>query len=395
MANWVNDFLERNPDMASLPVGLRDRYSIHFERGGNRFAHITGMPCHYKDENGTWQPLDTKLIPVSGGFHGAPGLDFLIHTDGRVKIRGHNYQHLNSQLSISKGYLDGDRIVREFHGGKQELILTEVGIREVITLEKYIYAASTFFSKKRGVLPSKFLECPTIATDAKRDKFMFRGDLAEFNNWLENASYPVIIDPDISEDTADGSIWGNNVVYATARSTAASFDITDPGLYIGQWRPANFIVYRSFLKFNAVIPGATVTQVNLKMTPTDDSSTTSDFDVQIVKQTWTDPIAGGNMDTNYDNCLSGIADASIWQNTAAIVINTQYSSGNLSTTWVKTDGTPTYYSLRSSRDKNGTGPGIGGVEYIAVGSANNGFAPYRPVLTVVYPWTFGFFLFFP
>ena len=77
----------------------------------------------------------------------------------------------------------------------------------------------------------------------------------------------------------------------------------------------------------------------------------TDFDVQIVKQDWSgqNPLSSDNMGTAFDNCLSATADDSIWRNTSGMATNTPYTSGNLSTAWVNTNGI-TYYSLRSSRD---------------------------------------------
>ena len=34
MANWVNDFLERNPDLAARAIARRAPHSIHFDMGG-------------------------------------------------------------------------------------------------------------------------------------------------------------------------------------------------------------------------------------------------------------------------------------------------------------------------------------------------------------------------
>jgi len=109
-----------------------------------------------------------------------------------------------------------------------------------------------------------------------------------------------------------------------------------------------------------------------------------DFDVEIVKQDWSaqDPIGAGNMEAAYDNCLAGVLDA-IWRNTAGISIGTQYTSPNLDISRINKTGL-TYYSLRSSRDKNAVPPTGEDTETIILATANHATPAYRPVLTVLY-----------
>ena len=56
---------------------------------------FTGAPCHYLD-NGIYKPIDTTLLEASGGFYGAPHSPIRIHTDGRVKIDGTDYQQITT-----------------------------------------------------------------------------------------------------------------------------------------------------------------------------------------------------------------------------------------------------------------------------------------------------------
>ena len=200
--------------------------------------------------------------------------------------------------------------------------------------------------------------------------------------WLADAVYPVTIDPDYAADTADGFVYGNDATYSTARSTSTDFYATSD-IWVGQKPPAGgYSCYRGFLKFDTsgIADGDTVTQVNLKLTPVVDYSF-ADFDVQIVKQDWSsqDPLAAGNREAAYDNCLSGTADDNIWRNSSGISANTQYTSGNLSTAWVSKTGY-TYYSLLGSTDASNSAPIM--PEWLQFASQDNATSGYRPLLAV-------------
>ena len=208
----------------------------------------------------------------------------------------------------------------------------------------------------------------------------------EGKDWLADPArvYPVVIDPDFVGSTDDGYVSGWDSNYYTAHSTAALKQMTSDLVAGQRISGSDYLVFRSFLKFDTsgIPDGDTVTQVNLKLTCKADYST-ADFDIQIVKQDWSaqDPVTDGNMDTAYDNCLSGDADDSIWRNTSGMATNTQYTSGNLSTAWVNKAG-DTYYSLRSNEDFATRLPSVD--EWITLYDGEDETAAYRPVLTVTY-----------
>lgn len=174
-------------------------------------------------------------------------------------------------------------------------------------------------------------------------------------------------------------IYGNNAAYATARSTAASYGTA---AYLGQATGA-FQCHRVFLKFDtsSIGTGKVIQKVNLKMVATADNSDT-DFDVVIKKCDWSasDPIASAD-DTAYDLCLSSTADDNIWRNTSGMSTNTEYTSGDLNTTWIVKGGT-TYYALMSNRDVAATEPI--GPEYITLAAFDHATSAYRPTLIVEY-----------
>jgi hypothetical protein len=428
MANWAADWLERNPDLAGLPL-TRHRHGITAAlNASERVSHFVCSPAHYLD-GGVWRPLDTALQLI-GTEYGAPGLATRLGLDGAVRIDGQTHAHRSTRIgiftpstksfvgyrTIPNGRVDGDRIVAENGIWKRVLTLTENGLREEIViadqpsipgvkltdwlvLETQI-VGSTFadgwldefetsgvrFSlpsaHDSSVGPSAPAECKRYARTVGGVQYIYTGVPV---SWLADAVYPVTIDPDYAATTADGWIYGSSTTYATARSTSTYVDTAGADLYVGQAKDgAPLYCYRVYLKFDtAGIPDSdTISQVNLKLVCVSDGSDT-DFDVQIVKQDWSgqDTLSSANREAAYDNCLAGTADANIWRNTSGISTNTQYSSGNLATDWPSKTGS-TYYSLRSDRDYAGTAPTA--FEFIDIASQNHATAGYRPLLAVTH-----------
>ncbi len=433
MANWVNEFLQRNPQYASLEVAQRARHGIHFRRpDGLIEAHFTGKPIHYLDPANGWVPLDTALVDSGKGWFGAPGVPVRIGSDGTVSIEGGSYSQrtsrvglltpsthsFSSKFNLPPGVRNEDSMIAEGTiggaGWRRVLRLMEDGIREELTLESKPAGLSAdagdwlvLETQLSGLsfpdgwldefdqdgmhfpLPSAWdangvpaPDCRRYARAVGRVQYLYTGIPI---SWLTSAAYPVVIDPDFVGDTGDAYIDGHGPDYGLARSDAASYWQVDH-VKVGQEYYLNvyYYVYRGFLKFDTSSIGSssTVAQVNLRLTCVTDYSS-QDFDVQVVKQNWSaqDPINSTSENTAYSNCLSGAADSSIWRNTAGMTTATQYTSGNLDVSWVNKTGS-TYYSLRSDRDYSGTTPTI--EEYILVGSQENSTAANRPVLTVVY-----------
>ena len=384
MANWS----ALQEQLVGLPVFKRARHGIHFQRSDGQIeANFCGKPAHYLD-GGLWKPIDTKLLALGDGYYGCPHSKVKVHPDGRVKVTGSDYAQFTELPGSPIGKVDGDRIIREFPGGYQELFVTEDGFREVITVLKPTFPLEKFIGKATGTLPSAYKANPQTAVDANGDVYVITADRKAFGAWLDKAVYPVVIDPDFAGGTADCEIKGSSTVYATARATSNAIAATAWQINIGQQlRGSDYYVFRLFVLFDtsSIGAGSTVTQANLKMynyLNTDGSAT--DFDIQIVKCDWS-ALAGALTNATYrenayDACLSSDADDSILVNTVSIdAKRKRWTSGNLSTAWISKTGT-TYYGLRSSRDFNGDVPT--GNEYVGMVSAD--YTTYRPVLTVTY-----------
>jgi hypothetical protein len=440
MANWVADFLTRNPEQAALPIALRAKHSIHFKRpSGQVEANFTGAPCHFLDTDNLWKPLDTKLVAI-GAEYGAPGLRARIAKNGLVRIEGGTYSHKSTRIgifdpttksftsikTIPLGSVHEDKIIAESGVWRRELTLTETGLREEIVIASLptgtgagagdwlvVETAISGVSVADGWLDEftadDFVFPPPRASDASGSiapckrfartlgsiQYIYTGIPV---SWLADAVYPVTIDPDFAGDAADGSVQGANAAYATARSTSTSIDTAAAYFQLGQI--PTYSIDRGFQKWDtsAITAGMIVIQVNQKLTCRNDNSG-HDFDVVIKKQDWSaqDPLAAGNREAAFDGCLAAAADDNIWRNTVNgappndFVINTQYTSGNLNTAWVNRTGY-TYYSLISSRDVAASAPTV--TDVINIYAQEAATAAYRPILTVVYYSGSAFFAFF-
>lgn len=420
MANWVADWLEREDD-SRYPIAIRARHALHIKQPSGLFrGYFTGAPCHYLDGR-EWKALDTALKLGADGKYGAPGIPITITADGLVVPTGTGYSQVStgigildakaakfsSLLALPKPRVDGDRLVSSGLWWEHAIRLTETGVRETFTIldkpnvgtkaDEWLVIETTVqglsvsdgevgeFSKGDYRFPEpRVWDADMREAPAKRwyrDGRLYTGVPVE---WLAKAMYPVTIDPDFAGDTADGWIRGASATYSTARSTSESFDITGAAATLGQFYQGSYYVFRAYLKFDtsSIPDGDTITQVNLKLAASSDSSGT-DFDVQIVKQDWSsqDPIEAGTREAAYDNCLSGTADSNIWRNTSGMATNTDYTSGNLDTAWPSKTG-HTYWSLRSSRDYNNNTPT--GYEQIYIHTQQSSSTLRRPVAVIAH-----------
>ena len=376
MANWAR----LQEQLTGLPVVKRSRNSIHFDKGnGEIVANFSGAPCHY-EENGEWKPIDTKLLLLPDGFYGSPHSDVKIHKDGRVKAGG--YQQKSALVDAKEGVVDGDKIVREFKFGTQYLYMKEDGFRQetVITRPPTTAEAKYLIASESGELPSKYKRSDITAVDADGAVHEFV-NLGQFKKWLDAAAYPVTIDPDFSTiPSIDYCILGNGSDYTSARNTAAGLNWTG---YNTTGRAATFNTTRSYLKFDtsSIDDEVTISQVNLKLTNQTSYGSQSD-NICIAKYNWSsvDPITNSNKETPYDGILLADLDDGIFHSNN-MSANTQYTSENLSTTWINKTGY-TYYGLISSNDYNNVPVTDNGHSNLY--RYNHATESYRPVLTVTY-----------
>lgn len=387
MSNWA----KLQEDLTGLPVAKRAKFGIHFKRpDGLIEAHFVGKPCHFQ-ENGIWKPIDTALLATADGWYSSPHSDVVIHPDGRVRVKGSTYQQFTELPSAKTGKLVGDKIIRTFPGGEQWLIMKEDGFREEIHVNKQKIPVEKFIAKTTGNLPSKYKAHPITAEDAEGNTYEFKGNVAEFGAWLDKAVYPVVIDPDFAGGATYATIVGG--AWSGTGARASSIGIYTNEVRIGQLRQTTSYcrAYRGYLTFDtSSIPDTdTVNQSNIALVCVSDNSTKRDFDVAIHKYDWNalevDITNATKRETAYDGLKASAADAAIWRNTSGMSVNTQYTSGNLSTAWVSKTG-KTYYGFMSSYDvANSDIPDTGEAnEYINIGMPDHATVGYRPVLTVLY-----------
>jgi hypothetical protein len=207
--------------------------------------------------------------------------------------------------------------------------------------------------------------------------------------WMNNASYPVRVDPTVNYNpptgtSNDGYIYGYTSTYSDgstgARDVSAYSDDVATSCTVGQrYNSPSYYVWRAYYEFDTsgITDTDNVTQANLNMTCISDLSTT-DFSVRIHKHEWGSPLSADNREANFDGALASTYDAD-WRGTSGMSPNTNYASANLDASWVKKDAT-TRYAILSSRDVAGNTPT--GYERISLASQNHTTASYRPYLAV-------------
>jgi hypothetical protein len=430
MANWAADFLDRE---SVGEVVKRHTHSIHTRQSNGEIrADFTGAPCHFLDTDGIYKPIDTKLVAI-GAEHGAPGLMSRIKKSREVNSNGHSqktdrvgvYNYTKKTFThttafTGDGLVSEDKIITEKSVYQHVITLTETGLREELVLhsdpnigtlsDDYVCMESTvsedFPDGELGEYTSAGYTFPLPhAWDAAGSQAPTKRFASKQGNrqmvytgvpaaWLSTATYPVTIDPDYAGGASYGHIYGtagggNTMYIARATSSGSATNVTWVGLRTQYSEPFyDSYTWRSYLNFDtsAITDTYVVTQANLKLVCTNDYSDAYDPDIVIRKQDWSsqNPIAAGNREAAYDGCLAATSDDNIWRNTLGMSLNTQYTSGNLSTSWINKAGL-TYYSLLSSNDRDGNDPTVTGSNaYIILATPSNTTPAYRPVLTVLY-----------
>ncbi len=416
MANWVETYFEQNAKASRLPVVSRSRYSLHLRRSGHRrLALITGAPMHYySTSNREWLPIDTKLRPLGDGFLGAPGLPFALGMDGSVEIAG--YRHRTWRVgTINNGVFrefqllgsaktHRDRLVRGSGSLRHEIILHPGGLREELTLLEAptldptpgsIFVMESMLPAgglPAGIVDEKFREGFCLpggwAQDAQGQRVPVLRWVDESGrrlysgvpvDWLANADYPVVLDPDINitADTADGYIEGSSV------STSTTFDSSGVTINVGGRNVAGVPeVWRGYVKFNTSSLGAasTVERVNLQMYPTAINSYVA-WTIYVRQYDWSanDPMATATREAAWDG-LAAAANAGVLA-TSANPAGTPVTSQDLPTTWVQLEDN-TYYGLWCNQEGYGYPSNQGGQHQYS--SANHSTPSQRPLLMIEY-----------
>lgn len=422
MANFVNDFLTANPDLASQSIE-RARHGLHFRNGSDVTAILTGKPVHYLDTTG-WHAIDTALqYDSSADDYGAPGLLPRIKANGLVRIPGSDYQQqttrigtlnpANGNLNViatlgMTGSIVGDTILRTTDRYEHRLTLTETGLRETLTLLQappagydnlwlVLETAISGATFPDGWLDASYLAggytfpLPVAHDDNRvyapvRRYARTRGGIQYVYtgipfSWLYDASYPVEIDPDFTGDASDGVVYGDNPTYATAQATATAN--IDNNTYLTIAQLTNYRIYRTGLKFitSSIPTYGTVSAVTMTLYA-DWKGVTTNFDIQIREFNWasSDPLAPETREAFYDGSIAATLDQ-VWKNTSAITAGNSYTSPALDPTWIVKGGT-TYYALTSSADASSTAPT--GNDEIDVASATSTTPSHRPYLSITY-----------
>lgn len=228
MTNWYAEALPQIRDELGLgDIAKKARSAVHFKGRGREFTAVLQVqPIFYIDEAKDWQPIDTALRDDGNGWFGAPGLPFKIHPDGRGKVGSH--EHKVSDLPATQGLVRGNQLVREFGWGREIWELRERRLKHSVFLDRIPPASFAARIQKAGRLPEGIIEHPIVCFDANGDVFLYLGNIGKFRAWLEQAAYPVEIDPTYSSQpdaTAGLDTWINDLAATDQWGTQGNVDI--------------------------------------------------------------------------------------------------------------------------------------------------------------------------
>ncbi len=429
MANWLAQYLDRNPEIARLPVYKRDRYSLHVrQRDGSVQAEFSTRPLHYQDDHGIWQPLDT-LLRAAGNEYGAPGLDVFLAPDGGVRVAGTKHRQRTGRVvvldiatgrvkrivasDLGVGRIEDDSLLRDAGMYQHRLRVTATGLREELTINGPLGGTSAaewlmIETEMQGrSLPDGWVGSlkwagryqfrPPVCMDAAGARIAARQYALRQGNrqmlytgaplaWLAGAAYPVVLDPDFSATAADGYVYTDSYVsWSDAHDTVQAFDVSTGVVWVGNVYQSgkggeHWGANRCFLAFDTSSLGASSVQAATLLLATEYPLTLSD-DVEITKLNWSawNPVSIGNQEAVFDAALAASKDVVWCAQGAGLLANVYYGNDySLDTSWISRTST-TYYGLLAKHDRDNVTPTTD--ERIHLKTSES---LYPPILRVIY-----------
>ncbi|MBX3047695.1 MAG: DNRLRE domain-containing protein [Anaerolineales bacterium] len=425
MTNWASSVIETHPAAANLPVAERSRFGLHLRRSGRRrLALLSGAPVHYyHSPSRSWQEIDTRLQARGDGSLGAPGLPFRLELDGSVKVEGtaqaaalHRHKawrvglfaagRFHELARLGPGQVHADQLRRQagpFHhqitllpgGLREELLLAELppapAERDALLVVESLLPAGGFPAGWLGEAQRGALRFPMgwaqdaagqrlpLARWVQVDKQGQRLYSGVPYDWLQQAKFPVVLDPDIdiSGHVGDGTIWGANPSTSSGQTNTATQLTVGGRLASGE--P---YVWRSYLKFDTSSLGlaAVVEKANLTLYVVTLQSYVA-WTIHLRQYNWSahDAFSAGTREAAWDGLLA--ASNTAVMGTSSNPVGTYLTTADLPTAWINILGN-TYYGLRCNQEGYGYPNNQGGMHEYA--SANHGNPLYRPVLALEY-----------
>lgn len=370
--NWLDEYLYKQ---YPFEVVKRTAGGTFFQTGKNeQTAVFTGHSHNYWDA-GEWKPITLKA-DGRGNFEGIP---FGYNQFDEITYKGRVLSKFDAVMIDGKKIqlkyrLHENALVADLPFGQARIVFTDTGVSQYLSIPEKM-SGELVFIEKHARTPFGIIRGMRQTVD---------GLLLGSRINLDEMAFPLVIDPDYSMISPTYTVDGISATYATARATSTGFSTNTANgasMVIGQG-VSTFVCSRGFYKFDTSDIFGTITQANITTGVQSDGSAINDWDIEIIEQDWSaqDPITAGNREAAYDACLAASV-AAVFRNTSGIALNTLYTSPNLTAGYVKKQA-PTYYSVRSSRDKAASAPTA--FETARWGAIDLGGANFlRAVLTAV------------
>lgn len=272
----------------------RTAHSATYVNGaGQHTVRLYAGPVHYRDANGSWQPIDNTLVSTGAGgvTNAANSFHASLPSDISSPVRYDTAQGwVSFQLAGAHGHGDTsgshDSFAGALPGVDVAYAVANDGVKETLTLadssapSSFTYALSTSaglaprmnrsggidFVDEAGVVafsfaPPSMVDAAGVSTDRVRFKLSHGGDeltLAADKQWLASSAraWPVVVDPSFIANGADRECFIRDGADAsTSFCGGSTIDVgtdgtqTSHGLLVWDlsWLPPNTIVQSATL----------------------------------------------------------------------------------------------------------------------------------------------------
>lgn len=363
------------PKAADTPVELKQRRTKHSKEflnpDGTFTVEISKKPIHYKDNRGHFQKIDNTLVNINKGVYKYENKE----NGFKVRFAPNNQSDKLVQFSLDEehwleispvGKFDrqgnANNSVIEYKNFKPNMdlkyIVDSTKLKEEIILHKYPNTNTfTFNISYNGLILEKDEEGTIWGKDEETGKKLFHFqksfaidandnitydaqlDIVNQNGketlvltvndqWLQNAAYPVIVDPTIETSTDKNSA---DTYVASDPSKADSNFYLSSHLHAGQL--SGYGTMRSFIKFKylpSLAPGAKIKNAYLSAHMHLAGTAGTTIDVCEVLQPWESSTTTWNQkpDADYSNPIATAITATpntVWQFDIKSLVEDWYS----------------------------------------------------------------------
>jgi hypothetical protein len=395
--NWMGEFIEKDPVLSSRRGLIRHKYGASARSGQRERVHriFHKRPMHYFS-GGRWREIDTRLKSNHSGI-GAPHLDFKFAAGAEnfngvawkpVRIGGHDGKRFYPIASMGDPILGNSKIYRPVGPYEYYTEVLPANVKGEIILDEVPSVTERYFAIEYKLDHLAVMGCGcikrlnkvwgnTVARDALQSPFQMEPKIVGGSvflltdmRWLNDAVYPVRLDPQVSGVSncfyARSNAPGYNVAHMDPPYCPFSCDDDLNGVSVGQAfqaLPNRYSVARWAVAWDLTSLSDTVLSAYSSWAKFQDLSNLSD-DTKIYTCDWSAYDGAGDCQvitcTNVCNlkeqCRTTDSVVTTVM-TSAWSLDSYRNSGAMGTAWINSAlGDHVYYVVKSEDDDSSTAP---------------------------------------